>query len=184
LLFLLYINDLPNSIKDSAKIVLFADDSSIIIKSPNQTEFENAVNNVFQDITRWFTSNLLSLNVDKTHFMQFVSKTSSLLDLNIFHENQKIVNIQSTKFLGLILDNTFSWKAHIDSVTPKLSSACYAIRILKPLLSQETLKMVYCSYFHSIMTYGLRYWGNSSHSNLIFRLQKKVLRIIMGIKDR
>jgi hypothetical protein len=134
LLFLLYINDLPKSIKDNAKVVLFADDTSININSPNQTEFENTVNKVFQDITSWFTSNLLSLNVDKTHFMQFVTKTSSLLDLNIFQGNKKIVNIQYTKFLGLILDNTFSWKVHIDSLVPKLSSACYMIGILKPPL--------------------------------------------------
>jgi hypothetical protein len=123
LLFLLYIHDLPKSIKDNAKVVLFADDTSIFINSPNQTEFEITVNKVFQDITR-FTSNLLSLNVDKTHFMQFVTKTSSLLDLNIFRGNKKIVNAHNTKFLGLILDNIFSWKVHIDTVVPKLSFAC------------------------------------------------------------
>jgi hypothetical protein len=34
------------------------------------------------------------------------------------------------------------------------------------------------------MTYGLIYWGNSCHSNLIFRLQKKAIRIFMEIRDR
>jgi hypothetical protein len=72
----------------------------------------------------------------------------------------------------------------IDTVVLELSSACYAIRTVKPLLSQESLKMVYCSYFHSIMTYGLEFWGNLWHSNIIFRLQKKVVRIIMRIRDR
>jgi hypothetical protein len=46
------------------------------------------VNKVFHDINRWFTINL-SLNVDKTQIMQFVMKTSSLIDLNIFHGNKK-----------------------------------------------------------------------------------------------
>jgi hypothetical protein len=36
--------------------------------------------------------------------------------------------------------------------------------------SQEILKMVYCAYFHSIMTYGIIFWGNSCQSDLIFRL--------------
>jgi hypothetical protein len=45
-----------------------------------------------------------------------------------------------------------SWKAYIDSVVPRLSLACFAMRMVKPLLSQEALKMVYCSYFHSIMS--------------------------------
>jgi hypothetical protein len=131
-------------------------------------------------INRWFTSNLLSLNVEKTHFMQFVTKTSSLLDLNIMHGNKKIVNTHNTKFLGLILDNTFSWLVHIDSIVPKLSSACYATRITKPLLSQEILKMVYCAYFHSIMTYGIIFWGNSCHSNLIFQVAKKSYKNYQG----
>jgi hypothetical protein len=73
LLFLFYINDLPKSIKDSAEAVLFVDDTSIIVKGPNPIIFENTVNEVFQDINKWFTVNLLSLNVDKTQFMQFVS---------------------------------------------------------------------------------------------------------------
>jgi hypothetical protein len=67
-------------------------------------------------------------------------------------EQQYICN---TKFLGLTLDNTFAWKAHIDTVVPKLNSACFAIRGIKPFLSQESLKMLYYSYFHSIVTYGL-----------------------------
>jgi hypothetical protein len=46
LLFLLYI-DLPKSIKDNAKVVLLADDTSIISNSPNQTEFKNTVHKVF-----------------------------------------------------------------------------------------------------------------------------------------
>jgi hypothetical protein len=90
LLFLLYINDLPKSINNIAKVVLFANDTSIIINSINQKKFENTANKVFQSINKWFTSNLLSLNAEKTYFMQFVMKTSSLLDLNIMHRNKKI----------------------------------------------------------------------------------------------
>jgi hypothetical protein len=78
------INDLPKSIKNNAEVVLFADDTSIIVNSPNPI-FKSTVNKVFHDINRWFTSKLLSLNVDKTQFMQFETKTSSLIDLNIFH---------------------------------------------------------------------------------------------------
>jgi hypothetical protein len=82
------------------------------------------------------------------------------------------------------LDNTFSWKIHIDTAVTKLSSACYMIRTIKPFLSQESLKMLYCSYFHSIITYGLIFWGHFCYSSIIFKIQKKAIRIIMGIRDR
>jgi hypothetical protein len=87
--FLVYINDLPKSVKDNAEVVLFADDTCIIVNSSNPIIFENTANKVFHYINMWFTINLVSLNVDETQFMQFVTKTSSLIDLNIFHGNKK-----------------------------------------------------------------------------------------------
>ena len=48
----------------------------------------------------------------------------------------------------------------------------------------DSLRMVYYSYFYSIMTYGLIFWGNSHHSSTIFRMQKRIIRIMMGIRSR
>jgi hypothetical protein len=109
----------------------------------------------FQVINKWFTTNPLSLNPDKTQYMQFITKTSSQIDLQIMYKNKRIANTCNTKFLGLTLDNTFSRKNHIDTIIPKFSSACFTDRAVKPFLSQESLKMVYFSYSYSIMTYGL-----------------------------
>ena len=49
---------------------------------------------------------------------------------------------------------------------PKLSKACYAIRAVKSFMSQETLRMIYLFYVHSIMTYGIILWDSSSDSNI------------------
>jgi len=110
--------------------VLFADDTSIIIINPNFTDFENSVNKIFQHINEWFSANLLLLNLDKTYYMQFVSKNSSSMDFNITYRNKKIANTCNTKFLGLTLNNTLSWKTHINTIIPKLSSATLAKRQL------------------------------------------------------
>ena len=99
LLFLLYINDLPQITHENSKVTLYADDTSIIITSPNPSNHENTVNKIFEDINRWFNSNLLSLNHEKTHYMQFRNKNSSPIDLNIGHENKKITKTSSIKFL-------------------------------------------------------------------------------------
>jgi hypothetical protein len=77
-----------------------------------------------------------------------------------------------------------SWKIHIDTIIPKLSSATFAIRTLKPLLSQDSLRMIYYSYLHSVMTYGLILWGNSHYSNTIFRMEKRAIGVIMGLRSR
>jgi hypothetical protein len=69
LLFLLYINDLPNAIIHKANPILFADDTSILITSQNVYKFQNDLNTAFGQITEWFKVNLLSLNLRKTYFM-------------------------------------------------------------------------------------------------------------------
>ena len=60
-----------------------------------------------------------------------------------------------------------------DKLMSKLSSACYAIRAVKSLMTQESLRIIYFSYFHSVMTYGIIFWGNSSYCSNIFKIQKK-----------
>ena len=44
--------------------------------------------------------------------------------------------------------------------------------------------MVYYSYFHSVIAYGLIFWGNSHYSNIIFRLQNRIIRNIVGLRGR
>jgi len=46
----------------------------------------------------------------------------------------------------------------------KLHSACYAVRTVKAIQAQETLRIIYFSYIHSIMTYFIIFWGNSPYN--------------------
>ena len=62
----------------------------------------------------------------------------------------------------------------------KLSSTSYLIQNVKPFLSISALKMIYHSIFHSIMSYGIISWGNSPQSPVSFKMQKRVIRVIMG----
>jgi len=51
-------------------------------------------------------------------------------------------------------------------------------------MSLKALNSVYYSYFHPLLSYGIMFWGNSSYSLHIFRLQKKAIRTIMGLRTR
>jgi len=67
-----------------------------------------------------------------------------------------------------------------------MNKACYAIRLLKPFLTMNTLRMIYFSYAHSVLSYGIIFWGNSHthHTNSIFKIQKRILRIITNSGSR
>jgi hypothetical protein len=67
-------NDLPLAINDLSIPILFADDTSILVTNLNPDILDSKLNAVFQIINTLFTSNLLSINLSKTHCMQFKTK--------------------------------------------------------------------------------------------------------------
>jgi hypothetical protein len=82
------------------------------------------------------------------------------------------------------VDSTLSWKEHIKHTASKLSSASYVIRILTSIMSLESLLMTYYAYAHFIMSYSIVFWGNSIHSDQIFKIKKRIVRIIMKVSSR
>jgi len=53
-------------------------------------------------------------------------------------------------------------------------------RSIKPFMSLDVLRSTYFSYGHSIISYGIKFWGNSSYSEDIFKIQKGIIRIIIN----
>ena len=106
-------------------------------------------------VWRWF---LLS-NYEKTQYVHFTLKSTVFYEASIAYNNSFISCSTSTKFLGVIIENTLPWKAHIDHLLSKLCTAYYSVRTIKPFMCQENLKSIYYSCFHSLMTYGIIFWG-------------------------
>jgi hypothetical protein len=123
LLFLLYVNDLPDVISDVSNPVFFADDRSLIITNSNIPRFEKDINKVLGRLNRWFSSNSLLINLTKTHFLQFVTKNTRARDLYVLCGEKQITNVNVIKFLGLTIDHKLSWQTHIDQMVPKLNKA-------------------------------------------------------------
>ena len=134
-------------------------------------------------VYKWFKVNLLSLNVNKTHYIQFKTKNNPTHNITIVCNDNLITVAPTIKFLGLYIHDSINW-SYIEHIIPKLSSACYIMRSIKPFMSFNTLKTIYYSYFNTIMSYGLPFWGNSPHSIKIFRMQKRIIRIMISCTSR
>ena len=184
LFFLIYINDLPGIINHISLPTLFADDTNIICVHHNPILFNKKIEEILWKINKWFQANSLILNINKTKFIQFSTKLTLGTIIGIDYEFNHIVNSQSTSFLGLILDKTLSWQLHTDKICTKLKSACYVLRILKQTLTMTNLKMIYFSYIHSVITYGIIFWGSSTGSQDVFKLQKRAIRILTNSHSR
>jgi hypothetical protein len=107
--------------------------------------------------------------------MQFSIKYNLTNKLYIEYDNKLLLESNEVKFLGITLENIMCWKKHIHTITGKLNKACYIIRKSKLYLSYDALKMVYFTFFLSVMSYGLIFWGNSTHSKCFFKLQKRAV---------
>jgi hypothetical protein len=67
-----------------------------------------------------------------------------------------------------------NWKSHIAKILPKLRGACFAVRSMYPYSSLNMLKKIYFAYFHSVISYGIIFWGNYTESKKVFLAQKKI----------
>ena len=155
LLFLLYINDWQHSINKNNKIFLFTDDTSLIISNPDLMKFRDSANKFLQHIQECFNANLISLNWEKTHFIHFTTKNNSFSNIDIIYKDKKLTTVDTIKFLVLNLDNSLSWKKHIEAIVPKLSAATFSMRVVQPFLYLDSLKLLYSSHFHSMLSYGI-----------------------------
>jgi hypothetical protein len=75
----------------------------VMITNSDPQMFKKDINNIIVLINTWFKHNLSSLNLGKTHFLQFLGRNSQDIDLQITYDNKQITKIYNTKFLGLMI---------------------------------------------------------------------------------
>ena len=88
----------------------FADDANLFINGSNINELESLTNSELAEIAKWLKVNKLSLNINKTHYMNFTTKRKIIPGIIINIEGHIIDEVDSTKFLGIYLDNKLNWK--------------------------------------------------------------------------
>ena len=144
LLFLLYINDLPN-ISSKLKFYLFADDTNIFFQSDNLDSLQQTLNKELKHLSLWLNCNRLALNIKKTNFVIFASKNKPLKNVTILFGKKAIEQKDYVKYLGVLIDSQLNFKAHISSVAKKVARTVGLISKLRYYMNQKTLMMIYHS---------------------------------------
>jgi len=88
LFFLIFMNDLPTTVNNNNNMVLFADDTSIIITDTNRSDFNVNANQMFQHINTWFKVSLLALNLHKTQYLEFRTKNYYNVNTQIKYDQE------------------------------------------------------------------------------------------------
>jgi Reverse transcriptase (RNA-dependent DNA polymerase) len=185
LLFLIYINDLPN-VSSVLFFILFADDTNVFYSHGSlQTLFE-IVNAELSLAADWFCANKLTLNLDKTNFIIFKShRKIGPLDnqMSLYINDVPITQVTSTKFLGVYVDHHMTWKEHIKNISIKIAKNVGILARVSFLLPPPIRMKLYYSLVYPYLAYCNIVWASTYESRLhrLVILQKRALRIIAGV---
>ena len=180
LLFLIFINDLPN-VSTNLKFYLFADDTNIYYESDDINTLLLNINRELKSVKRWLDVNRLALNVQKTNYIIFHSSATTLNSLpGVKFGKGLIQRVKFIRFLGVLLDENVSWKHHLSELSKKLARTCGILSKTRHLLPTNILICLFNSLFMSFLSYGIIVWGQTFPSFIepIFILQKRAVRTI------
>ena len=173
LLFLIYINDLPN-VCEHLDPFLFADDASLVYLGSNNHQAN--VNNEMDNVDVYFIQNKLSLNIPKSSHMDIKN-----CDFEVSIRNQVIEKESTTKYLGILMDKSLNYKNHINKLKAKLSVHSGVICKLRHYIPKHILLMYYNSHVKPIIQYGVLVYGCTSSNNFYqFYVNKKDLANYFG----
>ena len=173
LLFLLYINDLPNCLAN-AHPRMYADDTHLTFASNDVAHLEENMNDDLDKITEWLAANNLTLNSSKTEFMLIGSRQR----LNTFNrlpsftiDGNSIKQVEFTKSLGVYIDENLTWNTHIRHISKKIASCIGTLKRSRSFVPFETLLCIYNTLVQPHFDYCSVVWGNCNKS-LSIKLQK------------
>jgi len=185
ILFLVYINDIK--LCTNLSLLSFADDTTVYTSHNNPIELYKIVNEELIHLNDWFCANRLALNVKKTKFALFGPNIHNLNippNINLSLNGLTLTRVgnncveKNIKFLGILLDESLSWKDHIKVIKTKLSRSIFVLNRVKSIFPLDILRTLYFSLVHCHLIYGIIAWGSSNYVSQLETIQKKAVRII------
>lgn len=164
LLFLAYVNDLPDYISPSTSVRLFADDCMIYrqIKHDDDTAI---LQNDLNSLQRWEEDWLMSFNPKKCQVLRVARKKNPII-FNYNIHNQILANQDSAKYLGVHLTKDLNWKTHIDTVVKKANStSAFLQRNIGPC-PRQTKVLCYKALIRPLTEYACTVWDPATQRDI------------------
>ena len=187
LLFLIYINDLPNCLESTVPC-LYAEDTQVFATSQDTTELVNKLNTDLVNIMDWLTVNKLQSHAKKTKFMLLGSahnlSTNNDVTSSIILNNSTIESVRSQKCLGVDLDNRLAFDIHIENICKKICSGIGVIKRLKPFVPMRSLTRLYKALIQPYFDYCSPLWDTCGKvlKDKLQVLQNRAARVITGAR--
>ena len=159
---------------------MFADDTTLVLSNSNFNSLISNVNDGLNAFVTWFKMNKLSLNIKKSNFIIFSGKKLYDKELSkISIESTQLTQVSSTRFLGIIIDESLSWREQICCISKKIYKSIGIIRKVRHLVTKECLLTLYYSLIYPYLSYCNIVWGSTCTTALqkILILQNRFVRL-------
>ena len=185
LLFLIYINDLPQAVQDSV-VSMYADDTNLCYKSADIIQLYETINKDLSKLDTWLKGNKLTLNVGKTKAMLVTTSQKRKMlkaqnvELNLNIRNIELELLQTVKYLGLQIDSSLNWKEQVLAIFKKVSRAVGFLKYAKSFLPKDSLMTLYRGIVEPHFQYCCSVWGccGSTEIKKLQKLQNRAARVL------
>ncbi|WP_419641917.1 reverse transcriptase domain-containing protein, partial [Thiolapillus sp.] len=166
LLFCIFINDLPLHItSDSVNCEMFADDTSLNASDKNTATVQNELQKSINEVSDWCDKNAMILHPAKTKSMLLATRQKHQLRpliLNLSLKDNHIEQVHEHRYLGIIIDDEFSWRPHITSTCKTILKNLYLLSQLKHFVDTSKQKLFYYAHISPHLTYASTVWDGCS----------------------
>jgi len=180
LLFNIYINDIKYLARNF-EINLFADDTSLFCSASNYSKLVEKCNTALNVCHNWLHSNKLTLNISKSHFLDFSKSKLNRPTIELKIGSEPLLEVEYTKYLGLQIQNNLKWDRHIVAVINKLNSQIPLFYKIRDILPTHKKVNVYKALSLPHIIYGIELYGkyNSKWLKLLQKSQNRLLKILL-----
>ena len=183
LFFLIYVNDIGSVLPD-CEMKLYADDTVLYQSGENCEIARGKLQNSMDKFAKWCSSNALTINTKKTKLMAFGSrsKVKKCNGTSILLNGDKIKLVPSYKYLGVTLDQTLNYNAHISSTLKVIQHKIALLSKVRRYLNNEVAIQIYKSMILPYFDYAdvVYVKANTTELDKLQRLQNKCLKICQG----
>ena len=185
LLFLIYINDLPSSLRFCLPYI-FADDTALLYIERSPKALEKRINIDSKLLLKWLKANKISLNVAKTEIIIFIHKSKTIdFNFKIKLDGKRLIFKEYVNYLGVLIDENLNWSYHQEKAANNLRKTNGVLNKIRYYLPKDLRRNIYFALFHSKLTYAIQVWGQSLIlSSRLTKLQKTAVRIISFSNNR
>ena len=180
LLFLLFINDLPDCISAGATARLFADDC-VLYRTIKSEEDASLLQQDLNHLQQWETDWQMAFHPQKCQVVHVTNKKKIIKKPYIIH-NHILEEVDSAKYLGVHIHKNLSWNHHINSITNKANSTRAFLQRNIYQCPRKTKELCYITLVRPIVECSSIIWDPLTSSNIrkLEMVQRRYARFVFG----